>query len=67
MRCDVGDGINLVQVLVNPECLFIFYVMWEASVLVGPLLALQEGSAVGWIIKELSISFQMEKNFLTSS
>jgi hypothetical protein len=28
------------------------YVMWEASVLVGLLLALHEGNAVGWMTKE---------------
>jgi hypothetical protein len=30
------------------------YLMLKASVLVGQLLALQEGSAVGWMIKESS-------------
>jgi hypothetical protein len=34
------------------------YVMWGTSVLVGQLLALQEGSAVGWMTKESSISFR---------
>jgi hypothetical protein len=37
--------------------------MWEAYVLVGQLLALQEGSAVGWIIKESSINFCQAKAF----
>jgi hypothetical protein len=33
------------------------YVMWEASLLVRELLALQEGNALGWLSKEsLSIS-----------
>jgi len=31
--------------------------MWEGSVLVGRLLALQEGSAMGWLTKEISINF----------
>jgi len=31
--------------------------MWEASVLAGHLLALQEGSAVGLMTKESSINF----------
>jgi len=31
--------------------------MWETSVLAGHLLALQEGSAVGLMTKESSISF----------
>jgi hypothetical protein len=31
--------------------------MWEVSVLVGQLVALQEGIAVGWMTKELSINF----------
>jgi hypothetical protein len=43
------------------------YVMWEASVLVGQLLALQEGSSVDWMTKELSINFRQGKSFLTSS
>jgi hypothetical protein len=38
------------------------YVMWEASVLVQ-LLALQEGSAVGWMTKESSINFRQGKSF----
>jgi hypothetical protein len=37
------------------------YVMWAAAVLVGQLLALQEGSAVGWMTKESSIN----SNFLS--
>jgi hypothetical protein len=47
--------------------MFILYVMWEASVLVGQLLALQAGSSVGWITKESSISFRQGKNFLSLS
>jgi hypothetical protein len=43
------------------------YVMWEAPVLVGQLLALQEGSAVGWMTKESSISFRQGKSVLSSS
>jgi hypothetical protein len=43
------------------------YVMWEASVLVGQLLAVQEGSAVGWITKESFINFRQGKSFLSSS
>jgi len=35
--------------------------MWEASVLVGQLLALQEGSAVVWMAKESFISFWQGK------
>jgi len=37
--------------------------MWEASVLVGQLLALQEGIAVGWMTKESSISFWQGRVF----
>jgi hypothetical protein len=36
--------------------------MWEASVLAGQLLALQEGIAVGWMTKESS-SFSGRKKF----
>jgi hypothetical protein len=42
-------------------------VLWEASVLVGQLLALQEDSAVGWVTKELSVSFRQVKSFPSSS
>jgi hypothetical protein len=42
-------------------------VIWEASVLVGQLLDLQGGSAVGWVAKELSINFKQGKSFLLSS
>jgi hypothetical protein len=38
--------------------------MWEASVLVGQLLALQEGSALAWMAKESSINFRQGKSFL---
>jgi hypothetical protein len=37
--------------------------MWEASVLVGELHALQEGSAVGWMAKESSINFWQGRVF----
>jgi hypothetical protein len=43
--------------------MLIFYVMWEAAELVGQLLALQEGSAVGWMTKESSITFWQGKVF----
>jgi hypothetical protein len=39
------------------------YVMWEATVLVRQLLALQEGNAVGWMTKESSINFKSGKVF----
>jgi hypothetical protein len=55
------------MVLVNPEKKSMFYVMWEACVLVGQLLALQEGNAVGWMTKESSINFRQGKSFLSSS
>jgi hypothetical protein len=41
--------------------------MWEASVLVGQLLALQEGSLVIWMTKESSINFGQGKSFHPSS
>jgi hypothetical protein len=47
--------------------MFILFVMWDVSVLVGQLLALQEGSAVGWMTKETSINFWEGKRFLSSS
>jgi hypothetical protein len=37
--------------------------MWEALVLDGQVLALQEGSAVGWMAKESFISFWQGKVF----
>jgi hypothetical protein len=37
------------------------YVMWQASPLVGQLLALQESSAVVWMTKESSINFREGK------
>jgi hypothetical protein len=46
--------------------MFMLYVMWEVSVFVGQLLALQEGNAVGWVTKELSINFRQGKSFLTA-
>jgi hypothetical protein len=39
--CDVYHGMDLAHSSENPE--FILCVMWETSVLVGQLLALQEG------------------------
>jgi hypothetical protein len=53
--------IGLIWVLVNPECISMLYVIWETSVRVGKLLALQEGNAVGWMTKGLSTSFKQEK------
>jgi hypothetical protein len=41
--------------------------MWEASVPVGQLLALQEGNAVGWMTMESSINFRQGKSFLSCS
>ena len=43
--------------LVNPDSTFILNVIWDASVLVGQLLALHEDSAMGWMTKELFINF----------
>jgi hypothetical protein len=45
----------------------VLYVMWEATVLVRQLFALQEGNAVGWMTKESSINFKQWKSFLSSS
>jgi hypothetical protein len=45
----------------------VLYVMCEASVLVGQMLALQEGNAVGWLTKESCINFRQGKSFLSSS
>jgi len=56
IRCD-GDGIDLPQDACKPRKIFILCVMWEARVLVGQVLALQEGSAVGWMANESFISF----------
>jgi len=41
----------------------ILNVIWDASVLVGQLLALHEGSAVGWMTKESFIIFSQGKVF----
>jgi hypothetical protein len=41
--------------------------MWEASVFLGQLLALQEGNDVGWMTKETSISFRQGQSFVLSS
>jgi hypothetical protein len=45
----------------NPK--LILCVIWETPVLVGQLLALQEGSAVGWMTMESLINFCQEKCF----
>jgi hypothetical protein len=45
----------------------VLYAMWEVSVLVAQLLALQEGNAVGSITKESSINFRQGKSLLLSS
>jgi hypothetical protein len=47
--------------------LSLLYVMWETSVFVRQLLALQKNNAVGWVTKESSINFRQERNFLSSS
>jgi len=39
-------------VLVKLVCFFILSLMWKAFVLVGRLLAVQEGNSGGWITKE---------------
>jgi hypothetical protein len=54
-------GLIWLRVLLNPECMSMLCVMWEASVLVGHLLALQEGSAVGWMTKESSLNIRQGK------
>ena len=56
-------GLNWFRVLVNPESMFILNVNWDASVLVGQLLALHEDSAMGWMTKELFINFSQGKVF----
>ena len=57
IRCDLDDGIDLAQGACKPEWMFILRVIWDSSVLVAQLLALQEGRAVGWMNKESSINF----------
>jgi hypothetical protein len=47
--------------------MWMLYVMWEASLLVRQLLAVQEGNALGWTAKESSINFRQGKSFLPSS
>jgi hypothetical protein len=42
-------GLIWLRVLVTPECVSLLYVMLEMSIPVGQLLALQEGSAMGWM------------------
>jgi hypothetical protein len=56
-------GLIWLRLLVNPECMS----MLCASVLVGQVLALQEGSAVGWMTKESSINVRQGKSFVSSS
>ena len=51
------------RVLVNPVCFFILYLMWEAFVLVGQLLAVHEGSSGGWITKEPFLCFWQQNIF----
>jgi hypothetical protein len=54
--CDAADVIDLANGgHRNPE--FVFCVMWKASVPVGQLIVLQEGGTLGWLMKELSITF----------
>ena len=60
-------GLIWLRALVNPECMSALCVMCEAAVLVGQLLALQEGSAVGWMTKESSINVRQGKSFVSSS
>jgi hypothetical protein len=64
--CGVLKGLIWPGVLVNAERISMLCVMWESSAPLGRLLALQEGSAVGWMMKELSISFRQGKSFLSS-
>jgi hypothetical protein len=51
IRCDIHDGIDLAQAACEARMNVHLYVMWAAAVPVGQLLALQEGSAVGWVTK----------------
>jgi hypothetical protein len=60
-------GLIWLSVLVNTELMFMLYVMWESSVLFGQLLALQEGSSVGWMTLESSMNFKQGNSFLSSS
>jgi hypothetical protein len=46
-----------------PKCFLILYVIEEAAVFVGHLLALQESSAMDWVTKELTINFWKVKVF----
>jgi hypothetical protein len=55
-------GLISLRVLVNPEWMLILCVIWDSSVLVSQLLALQEGNAVSWMNKESSINFR-QRNF----
>jgi len=56
-------GLIWLRVLVNPVCFFILYLIWEAFVLVGWLLAVQEGSSGGWITKEPFLCFWQQNIF----
>jgi hypothetical protein len=56
-------GLIWLRVLVNPEQMSMLYVIWEASVLIGQLLALQEDNAAGWMTKESPINFRQGKSF----
>jgi hypothetical protein len=59
VRCDVADGIDLAQGAPKPRMNFHSLCNGEASVLV----AVQEGSAVDWMIKESSINFWAGEKF----
>jgi hypothetical protein len=54
-------GLIWVRVLVSHVSML--YVMWEAFLLAGQLLGLQEGKTVGWMTKEPSINFRQGKVF----
>ena len=43
--------------------MFMLYVMWNTSVLIEHMPALQEGSAVGWMTKESYISVRQGEVF----
>jgi len=48
-------GLMWLKVAEKPE--LSLFIMWEVYVFFRQVLALQEGSAIGWMIKELSINF----------
>jgi hypothetical protein len=62
IRCDVTDAIDLAQVRVNADWMFILCVMLEDSDHVGQLPALQQDSAVSWMTKESSHQFVTGKS-----